>query len=296
MRVRTAIAATTLALAALLALSISARIVSAGSVTASTLSANAAITKIMTVVLENTNYEDALRQPFLASLASRGALLSHFSAESHPSQPNYIAMISGSTFGVTSDGNVNLDGRHIGDLLDAEGLQWKVYAEGYPGNCFLGSSAGDYVRKHVPFLSFKDVQRDAVRCSKIVNASEFARDLRDGKLPVYSFYVPDQKNDGHDTGVAVADRWLATTFGPLLQDPRFTKGLLLAVTFDESDGYIFGGNHVLTILWGDAITPGAKLDARYNHYSLLRLVEDTLGLGTLGQGDEHAPIITGLWK
>jgi hypothetical protein len=250
----------------------------------------------MTVILENTNYEDALRQPFLASLVARGALLTHFSAESHPSQPNYIAMISGSTFGVTSDSNIDLEGRHIGDLLDAKNLQWKVYAEGYPGNCFLGSSAGDYVRKHVPFLSFKDVQKDAVRCSKIVNASILASDIRDGKLPAYSLYVPDQKNDGHNTGVVVADRWLSTAFGPLLQDQRFTKGLLFIVTFDESKGYIFGSNHVLTILWGDAVTPGAKLDARYNHYSLLRLVEETLGLGTLRQGDEHAPLVTGFWK
>jgi phospholipase C len=249
----------------------------------------------MTVVLENTNYEDALRQPFLASLARRGALLTHFTAEAHPSQPNYIALISGSTLGVTSDGNVSLDERHVGDLLEANGLHWKVYAEGYPGNCFLGAAAGAYVRKHVPFLSFKNVQNDRARCARIVNASELASDVRDGTLPEYSLYVPDLKNDGHDTGVAYADRWLSATFGPLLQDPRFTKDLLFIVTFDESKGYIFGGNHVATILLGEAVAPGTILDAHYDHYGLLRLVEDGFGLGSLGQGDAHAAVITG-WK
>ena len=249
----------------------------------------------MTVVLENTNYEDALRQPFLASLARRGALLTHLTAEAHPSQPNYIALISGSTFGVTSDGNVSLDQRHIGDLLEAKGLQWKVYAEGYPGNCFLGASAGAYVRKHTPFLSFKNVQNDQARCAKIVHASELASDVRDGRLPDYSLYVPDLQNDGHDTGVAFADRWLSATFGPLLQDPKFTQGLLFIVTFDEGKGFIFGGNHVATILVGDTVKPGAVLDSNYDHYSLLRLVEDQLGLGSLGQGDAHATIING-WK
>lgn len=293
MKSRTKLGAATTALAVIVVLAAFPTIVSAASVVASPVPTEGEITKIMTVVLENTNYEDALRQPFLASLASRGALLTHFAAESHPSQPNYIAMISGSTFGVTGDGNVNLEGRHIGDLLDAKDVPWKVYAEGYPGHCFLGSSAGDYARKHVPFLSFKDVQNDLVRCAKIVNASELATDVSDGRLPRYSFYIPDQRNDGHDTGVVTADRWLATTFGPLLLDPRFAKGLLLVVTFDESKGYIFGGNHVLTILWGDAVKPGTVLDARYNHYSLLRLVEDTFRLGSLAQGDAKAATITG---
>jgi acid phosphatase len=296
MKIRTVIAAATLALGAIPAFATSARIVSAASVPASSLPANESITKIMTVMLENTNYEDALRQPFLASLASRGALLTRFAAEAHPSQPNYIALISGSTFGVTSDANISLDGRHIGDLLEAKSRQWKVYAEGYPGNCFLGSSAGNYVRKHIPFLSFRNVRNDPARCARIVNASELTSDVRDGKLPDYSLYVPDLKNDGHDSGVAYADRWLSATFGPLLEDPRFTRGLLLIVTFDESKGYVFGGNHVVTILLGEVVARGTILDASYNHYSLLRLVEDEFGLGSLGQGDAHAAVITGLRK
>src|SRR5579862_2196828 len=61
--------------------------------------------KIMIVVLENTDYDDALEQPFLASLAKRGMLLTNFTAETHPSQPNYIALVSGSTYDVTSDAN-----------------------------------------------------------------------------------------------------------------------------------------------------------------------------------------------
>jgi acid phosphatase len=297
MTIRTAIAAATFVLAAIPGLlAISASTVSAAPVIASSPPASESPRKIMTVVLENTNYEDALRQPFLASLAHRGALLTHFTAEAHPSQPNYIALISGSTFGVTSDGNVNLDQRHIGDLLEAKGLQWRVYAESYPGNCFLGASAGSYVRKHTPFLSFKNVQSDQARCARIVNASKLADDVHGGQLPDYSLYVPDLKNDGHDTGVAFADRWLSATFGPLLQDPKFTQGLLFIVTFDEGKGFIFGGNHVATILVGDAVKPGQILDANFDHYSLLRLVEDQFGLGSLGQGDAHATVITGWTK
>lgn len=255
-------------------------------------------TKVMTIVLENTDYDDALAQPFLASLARRGALLTRFFAETHPSQPNYIALVSGSTHGVRNDRNVTIDARHVGDLLEAKGLHWKVYAERYPGGCFLGARADGYVRKHVPFLSFANVQRDPRRCARIVDASALARDIGAGTLPDYSLYIPDQKNDGHDTGVAYADRWLSATFGPLLKDRRFTAGLLLVVTFDEDKHRSFfpSSNHILTVLFGDSVEPGARSDTEYNHYSLLRLVEDRFGLGALGGNDSRAPAITGIWK
>ena len=252
------------------------------------------VPRIMVVVLENTNYAAALQQPFLAELAKRGALLTNFRAEAHPSQPNYIALVAGSTYGVTSDSNVTLDGRHLGDLMEAKGLQWKVYAEGYPGNCFLGASSGAYVRKHVPFLSFRNVQQDPRRCGRIVNASALADDVRNATLPSFSLYVPDSDDDGHDTGVAFADRWLSATFGPLLDNPVFANGLLFIVTFDESASSLFADNHVATIIVGDAVRPGTVLSAVHDHYSLLRLVEDTLGVGNLGQQDATAGAISGL--
>ena len=254
--------------------------------------------KAMIVVLENTNYDAAAQQPFLASLARRGALLTNLSAEGHPSQPNYLALIAGSTFGLTSDRNVDLDGRQIGDLVEAKGLQWKIYAEGFPGNCFLGERKGDYVRKHAPFLSFKNVQSDPARCARVVDAKQLGRDIENGSLPNFSLYVPDLKHDGHDTSVADGDGWLATTFGPLLDDPRFTKGLLLIVTFDEDKhlALLPSSNRVFTVLVGDAVAAGSISNAACSHYSLLRTIEDALGVGTLGQNDRAAAPVTGIWR
>jgi hypothetical protein len=260
--------------------------------------ANPGFDKAMIVVLENTNYDAAAQQPFLASLARRGALLTNLSAEGHPSQPNYLALIAGSTFGLTSDRNVDLDGRQIGDLLEAKGLQWKIYAEGFPGNCFLGVKKGDYVRKHAPFLSFRSVQSDPARCARVVDATQLGQDVQNGSLPNFSLYVPDLKHDGHDTGVAVADGWLAKTFGPLLDDPRFTKGLLLVVTFDEGEHFALlpSTNRVFTVLVGDAVAAGSISNAAYSHYSLLRTIEDGLGVGTLGRNDGAAAPFTGIWR
>ena len=109
---------------------------------ASPANARAPFQRVLIVVLENTDYENAVAQPFLRDLAARGALLSNAFAVTHPSFPNYVAPTAGSTYGLTSNGEVTLDVPHIGDLLEGAGRSWKVYAEGYPGNCFLGASAG----------------------------------------------------------------------------------------------------------------------------------------------------------
>jgi phospholipase C len=256
--------------------------------------------RVLVVMLENANYEDAVEQPFLKEFAGHGALLTNYHGVTHPSQPNYVALTGGTYDGVSGDGNVTLDIRHIGDLLEAKGKSWKAYAEGYPGRCFLGSSDGAYARKHVPFLSFRNVTNDASRCADIVDASEFSHDAAQGTLPNYSFFVPDLNDDGHDTGVAAADSWLSRTFGPLLKNEAFMKGTLVVITFDEDDFFLQGGalsgNHVYAALVGDSVAPGAVSNDAYDHFSLLRTIEDGLGLGTLGRRDEQALPITGIWR
>jgi hypothetical protein len=249
--------------------------------------------KVFIVVLENTTYAEALAQPFLGALATSGALLTNFFAETHPSLPNYVALTAGSTYGLSSNDEVTLDVSHVGDLLEQTGRTWKAYAEGYPGGCFLGSSAGAYVRRHLPFVSFRDVQVNPARCQRVVDASVLADDIVNGTLPDYALYVPDLNNDGHDTGVAFADQWLARVFGPRLGDPRFTDGLLFVVTFDEA---FDASNHVYTALWGAGVLPGSTSAARYDHLSLLRTIEDAFGLGTMGQQDATAPAIAGIWQ
>jgi Phosphoesterase family len=251
--------------------------------------------KVMIIILENANYRDALAQPFLSNLTKRGALLSEFYAEARPSLPNYIALTAGTTASLTSNAPVSLDLHHIGDLLEAKGKTWKVYAEAYPGHCFLGERSGTYVRKHVPFLSFENVQKDPSRCANIVEASVLASDIATGSLPDYSLYIPDEKNDGHDTGPAFADRWLAQAFGPLLNNQAFMKGLLLVVTFDEAANDD-PTNHVFTALVGESVLSGSVSKTPYTHYSLLRTIEDGLSLGTLGKKDASAFSIVGVWR
>src|SRR6202171_5533107 len=120
--------------------------------------------RVLIIVLENQDYASAMKNEFFAKLASRGTSFSNFKNLYHPSYPNYLAMIAGSSFGMHSDHQITLpdDAEHrtIADLLD-----WTGYAENYPNHVqpYLAGSEGKYARKHVPFLSFEKIQKESYR-------------------------------------------------------------------------------------------------------------------------------------
>lgn len=250
--------------------------------------------RVFTIILENTNYDTTLANSYMAELAKSGTLLTNYFAISHPSYPNYLALTGGSTFGQTDDGQTDLDKTNLADLMEAAGISWKVYAEGLPKPCFLGVQAGDYVRKHVPFASYVNIQKNPTRCNKLVNAEQLKSDVAADKLPQYSMYIPDQADDGHDTGVKFAADWLKNFLTPLLDNPKFMQDTLIVVTFDEDHGD--SRNHIYTALLGQSVKAGATNNTRYDHYSLLRTIEDNFGLGNLGREDAKATDIVSVWK
>lgn len=250
--------------------------------------------KVMIVVFENTDYAAAMKQPFFAEFAKVGANLENMSALTHPSQGNYISMISGETYKIINDNKVDLKASHIGDLIDAKKLSWKVYAEDYPGNCFKGETAGNYARKHIPFMSFTSVSTNPARCKNIVDASQLDGDINSESLPNYSMYIPNLKNDGHNTGVAFADKWFNKKFGPLMKDAKFMNEMLLIVTFDEAESH--KSNQIYTALYGDSVIAGATSKKPYTHYSILKTIEAAWDLGSLHKQDEKAEAITDILK
>jgi len=257
-----------------------------------------AITHIFILMFENTNAQDSISQPFMGSLIPQGSYLNNYHGIGHPSQPNYIALVAGDTLGVTDDSDYNLNYTHLGDLLEAKGLNWKIYVEDYPGNCFTGSSYNTYVRKHNPFISFNNVHNNSSRCNKhIVPAGQLDTDIANNQVPAFAMYVPGLNNDGHDTGVAYADNWFQQTFQSKLQDSNFMKGMAFVVTFDENDASNdISNNLIYTLIYGPhaGIRAGVTSNDYYDHYSLLRWVEDTFNLGTLNRNDALASPIVGI--
>ncbi|KAI8619890.1 phosphoesterase [Chytriomyces sp. MP71] len=244
----------------------------------------------MTIILENQDAANAFADPYLADLANRGYAMTNYHGVTHPSQPNYIALVSGSRHGVFLDMNWNVDDSSIADPIEAAGLTWKSYQESWPGNCFSGQSSGTYHRKHNPFISFNNIRNDPARCANIVDASKLAADAAAGQLPNYIFYTPDINHDGHNTGLAAASQWLQGFLEPLLADPAFAD-TLFHITFDEAANY-FAPNKIYTVLLGQGILGAGKTDdVEYNHYSFLATLEQIFGLPSLGQNDASATLI-----
>ncbi|MFZ3228907.1 MAG: alkaline phosphatase family protein [Pseudobdellovibrio sp.] len=250
--------------------------------------------KVIFIVFENTNYKDAIQQPFFKELANNGAHFSGLAAITHPSQPNYIALTSGSLNGVKGNNPINLNVKHIGDLLEAKELTWKAYADDYPGNCFTGTASNAYARRHNPFISYLNIQKDAKRCANIVNSSAFYQDVKNNSLPNYSFFIPNVKNDGHDTGVAFADKWYRKTFQSLFSNLDLMKDTLIITTFDENGGA--AGNVVYTNFNGPMVRGGIVIPDRLTFFSLIKLIEQNWTLDSLGKEDLGAASIPNVWQ
>ncbi len=208
--------------------------------------------RVLIIVLENQNYGSAMKDPFLAQLAEKGANFTNFHALIHPSYPNYLAMVGGSMFGIRSNDQITLPDdkshRTIADFLD-----WKNYAEDYPSEPqpFLGDR-GKYFRKHVPFLSFAKIQHEGfanvVSVSPkdphnrfVADVEDFRSDPKKHPLPRYMFYSPNVDDDGHDPvlqpgrGLKKASSWLNQFLKDWFPLDEKMKGTLVIVTFDESE-------------------------------------------------------------
>lgn len=275
--------------------------------------------RVLIIVLENADYEVAGQNKDLAELARHGASFTNFHALFHPSYPNYLAMVAGTDFGIhrrgryLADWQVNFpkDAEHktIADRLVAVGLDFKQYAEELPAETcpwhisdqHVAEKRGDYVRRHVPFMSFREVQKKwcdhvvGVDSSKSENA--FAQDAKKG-LVAYSFYTPNMNHDGHNTSVQVAGAWVRKFLDESFPD-KLRQGTLVIVTFDESAGN--RDNRISTLFLGDMVKDGSQqdpkvLDRHYTHYNVLRTIEENFGLEPLTANDRAAEAITGIWK
>jgi hypothetical protein len=239
---------------------------------------------VLIVVFENKTYDQVVgssQAPYLNSLLPHALLLTDSHGVSHPSQPNYLALFSGSTHGVTSDscpvrlGNTPNLGRQ---LLDA-GLSFTAFSEDLPQAGFQGCSSDDsYAAKHAPWTAFGNLPAS-------INQPATAFPSNYANLPTVSFLIPNLCNDMHNCPVATGDAWASTHLGPYLSWADQHNSLLI-VTFDEDNG---PGDHILTFIAGSNVHSGQFTKA-VSHYGVLATVEHLYGLTPLGQAAGQTPI------
>ena len=244
------------------------------------------------VVLENKQRDKVLGNPAAPAFnafAANNAVLAGYRGVTHPSLPNYLALVSGSTHGIASDcTSCTVRGRSLADTLEAKRRTWKTYAEGLPRPGWTGPFKGRYAKRHVPFLYFRTVLSKPARLRRVVPLSQLSRDLAAKRLPDFALVVPDLCHDMHDCPVATGDAWLKRFLPRLLRLPNTA----VFVVFDESDSL---DPRVPGLVIGTAVRPGSQFRPRLSHYGLLRTIEDAWGLARLGRSASVGPI-TGIWR
>jgi len=258
---------------------------------------------VVIVVMENKNYNQIIGRPdeapYINGLAKAGALFSNSFGVTHPSQPNYLALFSGSTQGVT---NYNCPKNfknvpNLGTELIGAGLSFAGYSEDMPSAGYTGCNHGvpllGYTRSHNPWVDFSNVP-----AASNLSFASFPKDY--ARLPAVSIVVPNEVHDMHSYARDSGDSWVKYNLGGYASWARSPTSLLI-ITWDE-DGTRFeipllgggDGNKVPTIFYGAHVRTGTYGE-RITHYSLLRTLEDMYGLPHAG-ASANATAIKDVWQ
>jgi phosphatidylinositol-3-phosphatase len=257
---------------------------------------------VFVIVMENHPASDIVGSssaPYINGLISRSAYAANYSALTHPSLPNYIALTSGDFQGINDDRNPPSAGYavnavNLADRLEAAGLTWKAYAQSLPSAGYAQNS-GLFVTKHEPFVYYKDILENGPRrVAHVVPYWQLATDLRSAATtPSFAFITPNMYDDMHDGPISAGDRWLSRAVPAILGSRAFTNTpSLLVVTWDEGSA---SDNHVATIFAGNSVRAGARSVQAYDHYSLLHTIEAALQVQPITANDARAPAMSDLF-
>lgn len=264
---------------------------------------------IVVVVFENKEFGSVIgspNMPYFNVLAQTNTLLTQHYAVTHPSLPNYIALISGDTQGITENcEDCFLDAPNLADQIEESGRTWKTYQQSMPAPCFLGSTLA-YAQKHNPFIYFDSIRLDAERCDqRVVPLDQLDVDIATQSLPNFVFITPNLCYSSHDCALELADAWLNTLLDRLVPAlDAASESYLVVVTWDEGQGNhsccglpLEAGGRIATILISPQAKDNFQDDTPYSHYSLLKTIEEAWNLPYLGHAaDETSALILRPWK
>jgi hypothetical protein len=253
----------------------------------------------MVVVLENRSYDDVIGRAdarYVNELAAQHGLATRAYATGHPSLPNYLELIAGTTFGISSNcTDCSVDGPTIADQLAARSIEWRAYMEDAPSACFTGAENGGYAKRHNPFVYISHIRDDRQACSRILPFSAFGDDLASERLAPFVWITPNLCHDGHDCDNATVDAFLRSVIPPVLASAWYAANGVVIITWDEADGgdssgccHGAAGGHVPVIVLSAAGRPGLQLDTQVAHAGILRTVEQLYGVEPLADAADPA--------
>jgi phosphatidylinositol-3-phosphatase len=255
--------------------------------TSSTTPSRPAVRHVVWVIMENHAYEqiigDTKDAPYINSLADKFGSATQMFAEGHPSLPNYLAMTSGSTQGITDDSGPSSHPLDVPNVFrQLPGGRSRSLVESIPSHCDRSDST-TYAVRHNPEAYYTNLGTD---CASF--------DVPFGSIPdlsaQFTLIVPNECHDMHSNScsgsnnlIAQGDQFLQRYVPQLLHSQRYVAGdTVIFITWDEDSGS--NRNHIPTLILDPfgAHTTAACQRTHYTHYSMLQYVEDTFGVSRIG--------------
>jgi hypothetical protein len=269
---------------------------------------------VFLVIMENEGFNQVIGNsfaPILNALAQDYGLATNYKGVADPSEPNYVAMLGGDSFGITDDDPYWFPGHTINaanlmSQLEEAGETWKGYFQsmpypGYRGYCYPDKCNGipdadtQYVSKHNGIVNFANLQTPS-EFAKMVPLAQLSADLADGAVSSFSYIVPNECNDMHgappwcvdsaNTGttqqswlIAQGDKFIGEIVNQITSSATWQIGnSAIIITFDEGK---VDTSQVATVVIANHGPRGMIDNASYSHYSLLASFQQTFGLGCL---------------
>ncbi|HQT99323.1 MAG TPA: alkaline phosphatase family protein [Acidimicrobiales bacterium] len=241
---------------------------------------------VVWIVLENVGYQvvGSTQAPFLNGVARACGLATNDHAVAHPSLPNYLALVAGSTLGVRDDNEPSQHHLRAPSLFTQLRGNWRAYAESMPTSCDTVTS-GTYAARHNPAVYFTNLRASCAR--------------RDVAMPAhltlsaaFTFIAPNVCDDMHSCSIATGDAWLARVVPAIEASPEYrAHTLALFITMDESDSS--ASNQVPTYVIAPSVPRGRRVATYFTHYSLLATTEQLLGVTRLAHARGATTFIAG---
>ena len=262
---------------------------------------------VMVIMMENETYSSVIGNSALPYL--NGTLAAHYEvvgdayAAGHPSLPNYFDLVSGSTWGVTSDcapGGGCQGGSSFPAQLDQAGIGWAGYMESMPSTGYTGGDTGGddgygnqlYAQHHNPFVYFPGLAGDLP--THVKPLSTMITDLNSANAPAFVFVSPNMVDDMHDGPLSTGDRWLSQAIPEVQATAWYRAGGVIVLTWDEgqpsdTSGIAGGdGGHVAGIVISQALYGSAPDTVPVDLAGMLRSIEAVYGVGPINGATDAA--------
>jgi hypothetical protein len=272
---------------------------------------------VIFVLEENYSYSDIIGSSYAPtftalSQASYTANFTQAYAITHPSEPNYLDLFSGSNQGVTTDlsgpaPTAPFNDCNLGSLVIQGGYTFIGYSEDQPSLGWTAGDVGDYYTKHCPWINWigYNTNPDTIPIKSDVPYS-YANGYTTGPifpdsnnystLPTVSWVIPNSIDDMHDgyppASIQNGDGWYKTNMMPLVRW-AVTHNSLVITIWDEDDE--LHSNNIPCLFSGANVIGGSYSAPKFNHYDVLRTIEDMYGLAPLCGSSATGTDITNIW-